>query len=191
VSPATWPWSPRPARRPGHRIGQADLGRARPQVRALSGAARAPPGTRGRRRRGDPRPVPHRRRRQPALAGHVADYPGQSPAAPIAANVHLLHSQSPAAATEGSRERAVPGQSGHRPAEVTLAGRPSAGRYQVSVAASRSRSAWWLPVSSGSAGRRVTSAWITAASLGRAGDERGPGRRPTGSCRPSPGLPRS
>jgi hypothetical protein len=31
------------------------------------------------------------------------------------------------------RQRAAPGQSGHRPAEVTLAGRPSAGRYQVSV----------------------------------------------------------
>jgi hypothetical protein len=56
-------------------------------------------------------------------------------------------------------------------------------------AASRSRSAWRLPVSSGLAGRRVTSAWITAASLGWAGDERGPGRRPTGSRRPSPGRP--
>ena len=47
--------------------------------------------------------------------------------------MHPLHSQSPAAATEGSCRRAAPGHSGHRPAEVTLADRPSAGRYQLSM----------------------------------------------------------
>ena len=48
--------------------------------------------------------------------------------APIAATrMHPLHSQSPATATEGSRQRAASGQSGHRTGEVTL-GRSSIGR---------------------------------------------------------------
>ena len=41
--------------------------------------------------------------------------------------MHPLHGQSPAAATEGSRRRAAPGQSGRCPGEVTL-GRSSSGR---------------------------------------------------------------
>jgi hypothetical protein len=47
--------------------------------------------------------------------------------------MHPLHGQSPAAATEGSRRRAAPGQSDRRPGEVTLGGRPAAGRYQASM----------------------------------------------------------
>jgi len=47
----------------------------------LARAARASPGARGRRRRGDPRPGPRRRRRQPALAGRVATA-GDNPVTP-------------------------------------------------------------------------------------------------------------
>ena len=91
-----------------------------------------------------------------------------------------------AAVTEGSRRRAVPGQSGHCPREVTP-GRSPSGRavsgfdepYQDPGPA------WRLPVSSGSAGRGLTSTWITAASPGWAArsEARTPAHRftPSGS----------
>ena len=56
-----------------------DLGRARPQVRALARAARASPSTRDGGRRGESQPGPHRRRWQPALARRVADRTRESP----------------------------------------------------------------------------------------------------------------
>jgi hypothetical protein len=80
--------------------------------------------------------------------------------------------KSPAPATEGSRRRGRPGDS-HRPREVTL-GRSSSG-WAVSGLDEPHQdpeSAWRLLVSSRLAGW-ATSAWITAASLGWARDERG------------------
>ena len=85
-----------------------------------------------------------------------------------------LHSQGSAAVTEGSRRRAVSGPPGHCPGEVKL-GRPSSGRTVPGPGEPHQDpgSAWRLPVSSGSAVRGETSARITVASPGWAGDERG------------------
>jgi hypothetical protein len=85
--------------------------------------------------------------------------------------------------------RAVLGQPGHRPEEVTLA-RPSSGRAVSCLDEPHHDrgSAWRLLVASGSAGRRGNECWITAASPDGRSRVR-PGCRPTGACRRGPRRP--
>ena len=91
-----------------------------------------------------------------------------------------------AAVAEGSRRRAVPGQPGHCPREVTP-GRSPSGRAASGLDEPHQDPgpAWRLLVSSGSAGRRLTGASITAASPGSAArsEARTPAHRftPSGS----------
>jgi hypothetical protein len=87
---------------------------------------------------------------------------------------------------DGSRRRAVPGQPGHCPREVTP-GRSPSGRAVSGLDEPHQDpvSAWRLLVSSGSAGRGLTTTSITAASPGSAArsEARTPAHRftPSGS----------
>ena len=138
LSLATWPWSPRPARRlrspsrPG-RSGPSSPAGTGPPSRCSSITRHPRPG-----RRGDPQPGPHRRRRQPALAGRVGGRTGQSPSRRAERWMAVHGTGSPAS------PRAGPARASIRQAEL------------VPVRPPVTRGTWVLPVAARS-GRRQRS----------------------------------
>ena len=104
--------------------------------------------------------------------------------------MHPFHSQSPATATEGSRQRAASGQSGHRTGEVTL-GRSSIGRAVSGLDGPHQDpgppgGCRYCPARQAE-GNKVPGSRLRVWD-GRVTRE-APGRRPTGSFRPGPGRP--